>query len=239
MYLQTRLTALAEAIGADIKALWASLAAKVPLVGGVTMAGNLGFSSPYTTVYGNGVLLGPRFLSGSINPFPGNWYRLCSVPAANSGQAVEFYFAVPGRHVLIKVSFGKTTKASSYGAGILEVEVVGSYAYGFAHPYVWRVVDNGSNGATYIDIKFTSADGSALDYQIHLIHTLKNGGDLSFPLNSMGAPNGTGLTNFGFAMGSGTGEGWTTQKLKLNAANGAYAAESTTFVRTTGTATAM
>lgn len=239
MSLQTRLTALAEAIGADIKAVGAALAAKVPLVGGVTLTGNLGFSSPYTLSYGNGALLGPRFLTGTISPFPGNWYRLCSIPASNSGYAFEFYFVIPGRHVLLKVSFGKTTKGTAYGSGILEVELLGSFAYGVAHPYLWRVVDGGTNGATYIDFKFPNGDGSQLDFQIHLLHTLKNSNDIAFPMNSMGSVNGTGVTNFGFSMGSGSGEGWTTQKFKLNAANGAYAAESTTFVRTTGTATAM
>lgn len=201
---------------------------------------NLDFEGVQSGSYGSGVLIGPRYFSGSLTPFPGNWYRLCSIPPANGGQAVEFYFVIPTRHVLFRVSFGKTTKGQNFGAGILEVELLGSYSYGFAHPYMWRVVDNGANSATYIDIKFSTADGSAWNYQIHALHTLKNGGgDIAFPMNSMGSVNGTGVTNFGFSMGSGTGDGWTTQKLKLNAANGAYAAESTNFTRTTGTATAM
>ena len=239
MQLAQRITALAQAVGVDIKALFSGLNAKLSLAGG-EMTGVQSFAPGMTTSWGGGTLLGPRVLAGSVTAYAANWYRLMSFPSQNGGYAVEFYFAIPGQHVLLKGSFGKTTKSTLYGAGILEVELLASYNYGRAHPYLWRVVDNGTNGQTHIDIRFPNADGSGLAYQIHLLHTMKVAGpDISCPMNSQGAALGTGVTNYGMSMGTGTGEGWTVQKFKLNASNGAYAAEDNTFIRSLGTATAM
>lgn len=239
MQLAQRITALAQAVGADIKAVLLGLNAKLSLSGG-EMTGVQSFAAGMTTVWGGGTLLGARVITGSVTAFAANWYRLMSFPTSNSGHAVEFYFVIPARHVLLKVKFGKTTKSTLFGAGFLEVELLGSYAYGHAHPYKWRVVDNGTNSSTHIDIQFPNADGSALAYQIHLLHTLRvSGADISCPMNSMGPAGGGGTTNYGLSMGTGAGEGWTTQKFKLNASSGLYVAESNTFTRTTGTASAM
>lgn len=239
MQLAQRITALAQAVGVDIKALFSGLNAKLSLSGG-EMTGVQSFAAGVTASWGGGTLLGSRVIAGTLTAFSGNWYRLMTFPPSNSGHAVEFYFVIPGRHVLLKVSFGKTAKTTLLGAGFLEVELLGSYAYGHSHPYMWRVVDNGTNNTTHIDIRFPNADGSAMPYQIHLLHTLRADGlDVSCPMNSVGPAGGGGVTNYGMTMGTGTGEGWTMQKFKLNASSGRYVAESNTFARTTGTASAM
>lgn len=212
----------------------------LPLAGG-EMTGVQSFASGMTTSWGGGTLLGPRVITGSVTAFAANWYRLMSFPTSNAGMGVEFYFSIPSRHVLFRVKFGKTTKSTLFGAGFLEVELLGSYAYGNAHPYMWRVVDFGTNSATHIDIRFPSADAnSTFAYVIHVLHTMRASGlDIACPMNSVGPAGGGGTTNYGLSMGTGAGEGWTTQKFKLNASSGLYVAESNTFTRTTGTASAM
>lgn len=214
------------------------LDAMLPLSGG-RMTGTQSFDPGITTAWGEGALLGPRVLGGSLTAFAANWYRLCSFPVSNAGYATEFYFVIPTRHVLIKVSFGKTTKSTLFGAGILQVELLGSYNYGHAHPYMWRVVDGGTNNQTHIDIRFPNANGTTLPYQIHVLHSLNVEGGITFPMTSMGSATGTGVTNYGMTMGTGTGEGWTLQEFKLNAAIGAFVSLSNTFTRATGTASAM
>ena len=208
-----------------------------PITGNITMAVN----GPYLT-HGGGAILGTRAITGTLTPSPSNWYRLITCPVANAGQAVEFYFAISQRHLLMKVSFAKTTKGVNYGGGILEVELLGSYQYGFAHPYNWRIVDNGTNSSTHVDIKFTSANGvTALDYQILAINAIALDGTshITFPMTSMGSAAGTGATNYGFSMGAGTGDGWAWQNVILNASNGAQAALNNAFTRVVSTAIAM
>ena len=225
--------------GATSAAAALAVLGALPTAGG-EMTGVQSFAAGMTASWGSGTLLGPRVITGTLTAFAANWYRLMSFPTSNSGHAVEFYFVIPARHVLLKVKFGKTTKSTLFGAGFLEVELLGSYAYGHAHPYLWRVVDNGTNSTTHIDIRFPNADGSALAYAIHLMHTLRSSGlDVSCPMNSVGPAGGGGVTNYGLSMGTGAGEGWTTQKFKLSASSGLYVAESNTFARTTGTASAM
>lgn len=230
---------LAGGTGATSAATALAALGALPTAGG-EMTGPQSFAPGVTTSWGGGILLGARVFSGALTPFAANWYRLCSFPSNNTGLATEFYFVIPTRHVLLKVSFGKTTKSTLLGAGFLEVELLGSYNYGHAHPYMWRVVDSGTNGATHIDIRFPNANGTAFDYVIHMLHTLRSSAvDLSCPMNSVGAAAGGGVTNYGMSMGTGTGEGWTMQKFKLNASSGLYVSESNTFARATGTASAM
>ncbi|MBD9406303.1 hypothetical protein IB236_13220 [Acidovorax sp. ACV02] len=199
---------------------------------------NLAFDKGYV-MSGPNVLVGNKVLTGTLLPFAGNWYRLCSMSNSNAGYMAEFYLVIPTRHVMLKVTFAKTTQGAAYGSGILKVELLGSYNYGHAHPYLWRVVDNGTNGQTFVDIRFPNADGtSSFAYQVHLLASIQNGTAIDFPLSSQGSGVGAGILNFGFSMGTGAGEGWTSQQVTLNATNGAYEALSNTFARTVGTATA-
>lgn len=188
---------------------------------------------------GSNILIANKVFSTTLLPFSANWYRLCSVSTDNAGYYTEFLFIIPSRHVMLKVTFGKTTTGVSYGAGMLKVELLSSYSYGHAHPYKWRVVDNGTNGTTHIDIQFPNADGTnSFECRIVQIACVQNGAVMTFPFSSQGAGAGTGVLNFGISMGSGAGEGWTSQQVTLNATNGAYEALSNTFARTVGTATA-
>jgi hypothetical protein len=165
--------------------------------------------------------------SGNITTVnPSKWYRLCSLAATNAGQSVEFIFAILGQHILFRVKFSKTTANSiNYGGGILEVELLGSYLYGVYHPYKWRVVEGGTNAASYIDIQFPNADSAAtVAWRVQVLSSWAPSLDhAQFPMTDMGTGAGTGGTNFGVSMGSGSGAGWDKQWFKLNSIIGKFA----------------
>jgi hypothetical protein len=165
------------------------------------------------------------YTSGTVTPATNKWYRLCYLDATNAGQAVEFLFTIPGTHVLFRVKFSKTTSnTQNYGGGILEVELLGSYLYGFAHPYKWRVVEGGTNAASAIDIQFPNANGSAFAWRVQVLNSWSVSAlHATFPLTDMGTSSGAGATNYGVVIGDGAGADWTRQWFKLNSVTGKFA----------------
>jgi hypothetical protein len=160
------------------------------------------------------------YQTGSFIPGSTNWMRLCTMPATNQGQHIEFMFAIPGVHVQFKVKFSKTTSGGPGGGGILEVEQLGSYVYWSYYPFDWRLVDQGTNNPSHIDIRFPHNTGETIGYRINVLHSWS--GDApqhpTFPLTNLGSgTTGSRYVN----MGSNTAT-WTKQMFKLTGSNHMY-----------------
>jgi hypothetical protein len=152
------------------------------------------------------------YQTNSFTPSSGNWFRLCTLIATNAGQMVEFMFAIPDQHILLRVKFGKTTAGGLAGGGVLEVELLGSFVYYEYCPFDWRLVDGGTNGPSHIDIRFPVNTGQTLGSRINVLHSwsVDTGVHATFPLTNLG----TGTTGASFS-NMGDGSGWTKQWFKM------------------------
>lgn len=172
----------------------------------------------------NGPLRQNYTISGTAASVSANkWYRIAEFPNANPGQFAEFIFNIPNQHVLMKVKFGKATFAgNTYQGGFLEVELLGSFVYGYAHPYKWRVIDNGTNGASYIDVQFPSGTDASLSWMISVLSSYCRSNEYMpiLGFTDVGSAAGAGTRNYGVTMGS--GDAWTMQRFKLNSSNGRF-----------------
>ena len=160
------------------------------------------------------------YQTGSFIPGSTNWMRLCTMPATNQGQHIEFIFAIPGVHVQFKVKFSKTTHGGPGGGGILEVEQLGSYVYWSYYPFDWRLVDQGTNSPSHIDIRFPHNAGETIEYRINVLHSWSPDAPQhpTFPLTNLGSgTTGSRYVN----MGSNTAT-WTKQMFKLTGSNHMY-----------------
>lgn len=154
------------------------------------------------------------YQTGSFIPGSTNWMRLCTLPATNQGQHVEFIFTIPGQHIQLKVKFSKTTAGALGGGGILEVEQLGSYSYWNYCPFDWRLRDEGTNSPSHIDIRFNSNAGETINYRINVLHSYCAGGastQPTFPLTNLGSgTTGSYYVNMGDLL-----VGWSRQYFKL------------------------
>jgi hypothetical protein len=161
------------------------------------------------------------YQTGSFIPNSTNWMRLCTLPATNQGQYVEFIFTIPGVHIQLKVKFSKTTAGGQGGGGILEVEQIGSYAYWNYCPFDWRLRDLGTNSDSHIDIRFPHNAGESIGYRINVLHSYCAGGvstQPTFPLTNLGSgTTGSYYVNMGSNI-----TGWTKQLFKLTGSKFRY-----------------
>ena len=130
----------------------------------ISIAGNerFGVMNNYTRYLSDRLRKNQEYQASITTPPSTQWYRLCTLPATNQGQYVEFIFTMPSVHLIMKVTFSKTTwgDSTSGGGGIAKVELLGSYQYWDHYPFDWRITDGGTNQATYLDIRFPYNTGS-------------------------------------------------------------------------------
>jgi hypothetical protein len=170
------------------------------------------------------------YQTGSITPTSTKWWRICTLPATNQTQYVEFLLTNPGVHLIMKVKFSKSTAGGFAGGGVLEVEQLGSYAYWNYYPFDWRLVDLGTNSASHIDIRFPHNASEPFAYRLQVLDSwsAETTVHATFPFSDQG----TGTTGSYYAnMGNNTA-GWTKQSFKMT--GGRYAFYDNTLTLSSG-----
>lgn len=187
---------------------------------GVGASERMRIRSNGSTSYSGGQLVQNYYQTGSITPTSTKWWRICTFAATNQTQYVEFLFTIPGVHLIMKAKFSKSTSGGYAGGGVLEVEQLGSYVYWNYYPFDWRLVDQGTNSPSHIDIRFPHNTGESFDYRIQVLNSWSADAPqhATFPITDMGTgTTGSRYVNMGSNMA-----GWTKQSFKMTGANYAY-----------------
>jgi hypothetical protein len=183
-----------------------------------------------STSYSGQQLVQNYYQTGSITPTSTKWWRICTLPATNQTQYVEFLLTNPGAHLIMKVKFSKSTAGGFAGGGVLDVEQLGSYVYWNYYPFDWRLVDAGTNSASHIDIRFPHNASEPFAYRLQVLDSwsAETTAHATFPFSDQG----TGTTGSYYAnMGNNTA-GWTKQSFKMT--GGRYAFYDNTLTLSSG-----
>lgn len=130
---------------------------------GGSLSGAVTFSSPRLK-YGNYLAVNGLVIDST------KWYRVLSLDG-NYCPNIEMLIQIPLGHSSYRVRVSKGTSGNGMG-WTAEVDCLGIYNYSTGNIIAARVVDMGTNGATYVDVKFNG--NATRDVRLSIVSEISN-----------------------------------------------------------------